>query len=466
MENFMETYPGPQHKTASDAEAVPTCDVRCEPRTQHLNQLVSVGTSHHVAPITFREKLAFSDEQLVHSLQHLRETQQIQEAVILSTCNRVEIYAVPTARRSAEAAALRLLEFLSRYHRIGMDALKKFSYSHHGSAAIQHLFRVTASLDSMVIGESQIMGQVKSAYEDSRAAGGAGAILNRLFTKAFNVGKRIRTETTIASGAVSISYAAVELAKKIFNTLADKTVAIIGAGEMSELTAKHLVANGVSNVIVANRTYERAVKIAEKFSGTPIAYQSNLGFLINADIVISSTDAPQYLITPRPLADIMRKRKHRYMFLIDIAVPRDIDADVNHIDGVFLYNIDDLEAVVAANLKERRHEATRAEQLVAEEAKRFHAQLQILEVSPTIKALHQQFQQVVEAERVACFDKANLSDKQQAAVASMTQAIVKKLLHHPVKNLRQAVNDDEADHGQYVQALQALFALDAPNDEM
>ena len=465
MENFMETYPGPQHKTASDAEAVPTCDVRCEPRTQHLNQLVSVGTSHHVAPITFREKLAFSDEQLVHSLQHLRESQQIQEAVILSTCNRVEIYAVPTARRSAEASALRLLEFLSRYHRIGMDALKKFSYSHHGSAAIQHLFRVTASLDSMVIGESQIMGQVKSAYEDSRAAGGAGAILNRLFTKAFSVGKRIRTETTIASGAVSISYAAVELAKKIFNTLADKTVAIIGAGEMSELTAKHLVANGVSNVIVANRTYERAVKIAEKFSGTPIAYQSNLGFLINADIVISSTDAPQYLITPRPLADIMRKRKHRYMFLIDIAVPRDIDADVNHIDGVFLYNIDDLEAVVAANLKERRHEATRAEQLVAEEAKRFHAQLQILEVSPTIKALHQQFQQVVEAERVACFDKANLSDKQQAAVASMTQAIVKKLLHHPVKNLRQAVNDDEADHGQYVHALQALFALDA-TDEM
>lgn len=465
MENFMETYPGPQHKTASDAEAVPTCDVRCEPRTQHLNQLVSVGTSHHVAPITFREKLAFSDEQLVHSLQHLRESQQIQEAVILSTCNRVEIYAVPTARRSAEASALRLLEFLSRYHRIGMDALKKFSYSHHGSAAIQHLFRVTASLDSMVIGESQIMGQVKSAYEDSRAAGGAGAILNRLFTKAFSVGKRIRTETTIASGAVSISYAAVELAKKIFNTLADKTVAIIGAGEMSELTAKHLVANGVSNVIVANRTYERAVKIAEKFSGTPIAYQSNLGFLINADIVISSTDAPQYLITPRPLADIMRKRKHRYMFLIDIAVPRDIDADVNHIDGVFLYNIDDLEAVVAANLKERRHEATRAEQLVAEEAKRFHAQLQILEVSPTIKALHQQFQQVVEAERVACFDKANLSDKQQAAVASMTQAIVKKLLHHPVKNLRQAVNDDEADHGQYVHALQTLFALDA-TDEM
>lgn len=465
MENFMETYPGPQHNTYLDAESVPTCDIQCEPRMEHTNQLVSVGTSHHVAPIAFREKLAFSDEQLVHSLQHLCESQQVQEAVILSTCNRVEIYAVPSARRSAEASVIHLLEFLARYHRVGMEALKKFSYSHNGLEAIQHLFRVTASLDSMVIGEAQILGQVKSAYEDSRAAGGAGTILNRLFTKAFSVGKRIRTETTIATGAVSISYAAVELAKKIFNTLEGKTVAIIGAGEMSELTAKHLVANGVSNVIVANRTYERAVKIAEKFRGTPIAYQSNLGFLIDADIVISSTDAPQYLITPRPLADVMRKRKHRYMFLIDIAVPRDIDADVNHIDGVFLYNIDDLEAVVASNLKERRHEATRAEQIVAEEAKQFHAQLQIFEVSPTIKALHQQFQQIVAAERAVCFDKANLSDKQQAAVASMTQAIVKKLLHHPVKNLRQAVNDDESDHGQYVHALQALFALDATDDE-
>lgn len=461
MENFRETYPSQHHN-----ESVPTCNIRCEPQRQQMNQLVSIGTSHHVAPIAFREKLAFSDEQLSDALRELQDMQDMQEAVILSTCNRVEIYAVTNARRSAEAPATQLLEFLSRFHRVGVDALKKSSYSHHELDAIQHLFRVTASLDSMVIGESQILGQVKSAYENSRTAGGAGTILNRLFTKAFSVGKRIRTDTTIATGAVSISYAAVELAKKIFNTLEGKTVAIIGAGEMSELTAKHLVANGVSNVIVANRTYERAVRIAEKFKGTPLAYKRDLGFLIDADIVISSTDAPQYLISPRPLAALMRKRKHRYMFLIDIAVPRDIDPGVNHIDGAFLYNIDDLEAVVTANLKERQQEATRAEQIVAEEAKRFHTQLQILEVSPTIKALHQQFQEVVEAERAACFDKAHLSDKQQAAVTSMTQAIVKKLLHHPVKNLRQAVNDDRADHGQYVHALQELFALDATDDEI
>ena len=233
---------------------------------------------------------------------------------------------------------------------------------------------------------------------------------------------------------------------------------------MSELTAKHLVANGVSNVIVANRTYERAVKVAEKFNGTPIAYDSDLGFLIDADIVISSTDAPDYLIKRQSLANIMRKRKHRYMFLIDIAVPRDIDPNVSKIDHAFLYNIDDLEAVVASNLKDRQQEATHAEQIVAEEAKRFYDQLQIFQVNPTIKALHQQFREIADTELQACFYKTTLSDQQEAAVASMTQAIVKKLLHHPMQNLRCAVNDGDADHGQYIQALQELFALDANDD--
>ena len=429
-----------------------------------MNQIVSIGTSHHVAPIEFREKLAFSEAQLTEALQHLRESYGIHEAVILSTCNRVEVYAVVNSVRTADGAAKMLVEFLSHYHRIGVGSLKKWTYLHHNLETIQHLFRVTASLDSMVVGESQILGQVKTAYDASREAGGGGAILNRLFTKAFSVGKRIRSETTIATGAVSISYAAVELAKKIFNTLEGKTVAILGAGEMSELTAKHLVSNGVSNVIVANRTYERAVNVAEKFKGTPIAYDSDLDFLMDADIVISSTDAPDYLIKRQPLASIMRKRKHRYMFLIDIAVPRDIDPDVSKIDHAFLYNIDDLEAVVASNLKDRQQEANRAEQIVAEEAKRFYAQLQVFEVNPTIKALHQQFREVADTELQACFYKTTLSDQQEAAVASMTQAIVKKLLHQPMQNLRCAVNDGDADHGQYIQALQALFALDVSDD--
>ena len=429
-----------------------------------MNQIVSVGTSHHVAPIEFREKLAFSEEQLIEFLQRLRESDQVQEAVILSTCNRVEVYALAHSVQNADAAAKMLVECLARYHQIGVDSLKKWCYLHRNLETIQHLFRVTSSLDSMVVGESQILGQVKTAYDLSRSAGGVGVVLNRLFTKAFSVGKRIRSETTITTGAVSISYAAVELAKKIFNTLQGKTVAIIGAGEMSELTAKHLVANGASNVLVANRTYERAVKIAEKFNGTPLPYNSDLDFLIDADIVISSTNAPDYLIKRQPLIDIMRKRKHRYMFLIDIAVPRDIDPDVSKIDNAFLYNIDDLEAVVASNLKDRQHEAVQAEQIVSEEAKRFYNQLQTFQVNPTIKALHQQFQQIADTELQACFYKATLSDQQEAAITSMTQAIVKKLLHHPMQNLRGAVNDGSIDHAQYVEALQELFALDVNDD--
>ena len=217
-------------------------------------------------------------------------------------------------------------------------------------------------------------------------------------------------------------------------------------------------------MIVANRTYQRAVKVAEKFKGTPLAYDSDLNFLIDADIVISSTNAPDYLIKRQPLVNIMRKRKHRYMFLIDIAVPRDIDPDVSKLDSAFLYNIDDLEAVVASNLKDRQQEAIHAEQIVSEEAKRFYDQLQVFQVNPTIKALHQQFRQIADTELQACFYKTTLSDAQEEAIASMTQAIVKKLLHHPMKNLRGAVNDGDADHGQYIQSLQELFALDVHDE--
>ena len=430
-----------------------------------MNNIVSIGTSHHVAPIEFREKLAFSEEQLIESLHNLRSSYHLKEAVILSTCNRVEVYAVANPQITTESPSKTLIDFLSHYHRIGVDMLKKWSYLHQNIESIQHLFRVTSSLDSMVVGESQILGQVKEAYDISRSAGGSGTILNRLFTKAFSVGKRIRSETTIASGAVSISYAAVELAKKIFNTLEDKTVAIIGAGEMSELTAKHLVANGVSKVIVANRTYERAVKLAEKFKGIPVSYDEDLSFLIDADIVISSTEAPNYMIERKPLAEIMKKRKHQYMFLIDIAVPRDIEPDVNKINHAFLYNIDDLEAVVASNIKDRHEEANRAEQIVTEEAHRFHDQLQILEVNPTIKALHQQFQDIADVELQECLNLTELSNSQEAAITSMAHAIVKKLLHHPVKNLRNSVNDGNTDHSQYVLALKQLFALDEKYDK-
>ena len=421
-----------------------------------MNQIVVVGTSHHIAPLDFRERLSFSENQLIEAFQLLREHPDVQEAAILSTCNRVEIYAVT---RSEDGCAV-LSDFLSNYHQIEPQQLDKFTYNHQNLDAVHHLFHVTASLDSMVVGEPQILGQVKEAYTQSLAAGATGDILNRLFAKAISVGKRVRTETNIAAGAVSISYAAVELAKKIFQSLEDKTVAIIGAGEMSELTAQHLVKNNVSKVIVANRTYQRAVDIAQKFSGTPLAYDADLSFLVEADIVISSTDAPHYLIDRPALAEIMRRRKHRYMFLIDIAVPRDIDPEVSKVDNAFLYNIDDLETVVASNLKDRGQEAEIAMQIVNEEVAKFHTRLQILEVNPIIKALHQQFQGVASKELGTCLDKAELTPKQQKMVEAMTQSIIKKLLHQPTAHLRQTVNDANDDHAQYVHALHEMFGLE------
>ena len=421
-----------------------------------MSQIITVGTSHHVAPLDFREKLVFSENQIIEAFDRLRADYHIRETVILSTCNRVELYAV-TDRDDGTTA---LSDFLSSYRQIERQEFKKFAYSYQNLDAVLHLFRVATSLDSMVVGEPQILGQVKEAYDKSLSAEASGIVLNRLFAKAISVGKRIRTDTNIAIGAVSISYAAVELAKKIFESLENKTVAIIGAGEMSELTARHLVKNGVSKVIVANRTYERSVKIAEKFNGIPVPLDDELGFLIDADIVVSSTNAPHYLIRRQPLAEIMRKRKHRHMFLIDIAVPRDIDPEVAKVDNAFPYNIDDLEDVVASNLKERQREAATAERIVEEEAAKFGSQLQTFEVAPTIKGLHQHFQQVASKELDTCFNQAQLSPKQQKSVALMTQSIIKKLLHQPTQNLRQAVNDTDGDHVQYVRALQELFALD------
>ncbi|MFB3042017.1 MAG: glutamyl-tRNA reductase [Candidatus Poribacteria bacterium] len=431
------------------------------PIVKEMNQIIAVGTSHHIASLDFRERLAFSENQIFEAFRHLREGYRIQETVILSTCNRVEIYA--STGRNDEGSVL--FDFLSNYFQIDLQELKKFTYSYCELDAIRHLFRVSTSLDSMVVGEPQILGQVKEAYDKALSAEASGTVLNRLFAKAISVGKRIRTETNIASGAVSISYAAVELARKIFQSLDNKTVAILGAGEMSELTAQHLVDNGASKVIVANRTYEHAVKMAEKFNGTALAFDGELDFLVDADIVISSTNAPHYLIHRRPLAEIMKKRKHRYMFLIDIAVPRDIDPEVGKVNNAFLYNIDDLENVVVSNLEERQREATIAEGIVKKEAAKFHSQLRTLEVNPAIKGLHEQFQQIVSKELSICCKKAKLSLKQQKAVESMTQAIIKKLLHQPTKNLRRAVNEIDKDHVQYVQALQELFGLENASDD-
>jgi len=316
--------------------------------------LIIVGLSHKTAPVEIREKLSFPSQTIGEPLNRLCTSYEINEGVIISTCNRVEIFAVT---QDIEKGLRQVKRFISDYHNIPMEGLDEHLYTYTSEDAARHIFRVASGLDSMVLGEPQIFGQVKDAYGYALQHRTAGVIINKLFHKAFSVAKRIRTETKIGSSAVSISYAAVELAKKIFGTLEGKSVMLIGAGEMAELAAKHLLSNGVQEIIVANRTYERAIEMAKGFNGTPIMFREFPHYLKRVDIVIASTAAPKYIIRPEQIDEVIKERKNRSMFFIDISVPRNVDPLINKIDNIYLYNVDDLQGVVEANLKERAKEA-------------------------------------------------------------------------------------------------------------
>ena len=421
-----------------------------------MNKIVIVGTSHHTAPLEFREKLTFSDSELISTLKTLKHHQQIEEIAILSTCNRVELCAVikPSAKVNI------LSDYLVTLHQIDRGEFDEYTYNYEGFKAILHLFRVASSLDSMVIGESQILSQIKESYEQALSAETTGQLLNRLLTKAIQVGKRTRSTTQIASRAVSISYVAVELAKKIFTNLESKSVTIIGAGEMGELAVRALVENGASKVSVVNRTCERAERVAEMFDGTATIFDNNLDFLIETDIVISSTTAPHYLVQIEPFKEIMKKRDNRPIVMIDIAVPRDIDPSISNVENTFLYNIDDLRHIISSNIEERRQDAKTGEGIVREEATNFNEYIKMLEADPTIKALHQHFDQIIERELCVCVNKANLSDNQEQIVRSMTKSIIKRLLHQPTKNLRQCFISSDNDQDQNIQIVQELFELE------
>src|SRR5690349_8093670 len=323
-------------------------------------QLALVGLSHKTAPVEVRARLAFNDGALRRALTTLLGRQHVTEVMILSTCNRVEVVA-----ESPDAQLIR--EFLCEFHQIPPDSVSKHLYSFRNAEVIRHVFRVASSLDSMMVGEPQILGQVKEAYRIAMDAGTVGMHLSALMTRAFAVAKKVRNETGISQSAVSVSFAAVELARKIFGDLSGKTVMIIGASKMGELAARHLRRNGVSSVLVTNRTFERAVELAKVFEGAAVPFEHFAEHMERADIVISSTGAPHFIIG-KPLAEqIMHRRKYKPMFLIDIAVPRDIDPTVNEIDNAFLYDIDDLQQVIDSNLKERMREALRAEEIIASE---------------------------------------------------------------------------------------------------
>lgn len=418
--------------------------------------LTVVGLSHKTAPVEIREKLTFPSYVQTDALSLLCAGDDVAEAVIVSTCNRTEIYAVT---RDACSGFDVVADFMAEYHDLDPFELRRYLYHRQDMAMVHHLFRVVASLESMVLGEAQILGQVKEAYEHSFNNDTTGRILNKLFRHSFEVGKRVRSETGIGENAVSISYAAVELAKRVFDSLEGRTILVVGAGKMSELTAKHLVSQGVHSVLVANRTYDRAVELADKFGGEAIRYDDLFERMSSADIVISSTAAAGYVITRDKVAACRAGRRGRALFLIDIALPRDIEPEVNELDDVYLYDIDDLSGVVDANLEERQREARIAESIVAEEMDEFASWIQTLVVEPTVAQMRAKAERVRDEELAKAMKRlGDLSDKERAAVEAMANSIMNKMLHGPTVRLKQV--SGVSDSYNYVEAARFLYGLD------
>lgn len=417
-------------------------------------RLFLIGMSHKTAPLEMRERLQLSCGEGNQPLAELMRLSGILEALYLATCNRVEILACI----EGDAQAVEVLKaFIYRQGNLSIAEMEKCLYIHRDMEAVRHLFRVTSSLDSMVMGEPQILGQMKEAYRmavDSRATG---ILLNRISHHAFQAAKRVRTETGIAGNAVSVSYAAVELAKKIFGDLKKKAILLIGAGEMSELAARHLLRQGVGSIRIANRTYARAEAMAAEFQGIPVAFDRFPEVLPDVDIVIASTGAPGYILNAEMVAAAL-KRRNRLLFLIDIAVPRDIDPAAGEIDNVYLYNIDHLQDVVDANREGRRAEAMKAEEIVAEEVGAFERWFNTLEVVPTIVALREKVEGIVkgELERSAAWLR-KLDEEERNRVEILTASIVNKILHDPLTGLREESRDRDA--LPFVAAVRRLFRL-------
>ena len=394
--------------------------------------IVLVGLSHRTSPLPVRESLAFAKERLVEALQRMRQEAGVSEAMILSTCNRVELYG---RSDESEGGGSRLEEFLCAFHGRPRPEIAPYLYRLSGSDAVRHAFRVAASLESMVIGEPQILGQVKEAYQTAEQAGTLGSALNALRNRSLAAAKRARTETGIGQNAVSVSYVAVELARKIFGELRDKNVLLVGAGKMSELAARHLVRSGARAMVLGGRTFEKAEELAAALGGRAAPFESLRSELAAADIVISGTGAPGIVIHREDVEHARAARGGRYqrpLFLIDIAVPRDIDPAARKISGIFLYDLDDLRSVAEANLRERQKEAAAAESLVDREVREFLEWQKSLDVVPILIELRRRADEIrrIEVER-ARRRLGPLTPEQEAALDAATSAIVNKLLHPP-----------------------------------
>jgi len=426
-----------------------------------MNAILNIGLNHETAPIEVRECLAKDPRNPVLILNALRQSLLVKESFFLSTCNRVEVLCVTDRPSESEKAVIQLLSDLGG---IPQERLDEYLFVHREIDAVRHIFRIASSLDSMVVGEPQILGQMKEAYTLSVAEKTSGVILNRLLHKAFHAAKRVRSETGIADAAVSIAYAAVELAKKIFYDLSDRKVLLIGAGEMAELIARHLLNFGVRSLVVANRTFDKAVRLADFFKGQAVSFEEIGARILEDDIVIASTAAPDYIVTRDLLKGLMRRRRNRPLFFIDIAVPRNVEPEVNEIENVYLYDIDDLKGVVAVNLEQRRSEAIKAERIVDEETMRFGHWLRTLEVVPTIIDLKEKAEKIrnMEMQKSLVHLGAFLPEQLQA-VETLTLSITEKILNDPILLLNRKAERPTKDV--FLDLTRTLFNLDQDKNE-
>mgnify|MGYP001627178942 CR=1 FL=1 len=423
--------------------------------------IVAVGVNHRTAPVEVREKLSFAEGSLEGNLSRLNSHPVVEGCVILSTCNRTEIYA---ATRKLDECLNAIWEFLAQKSGASISEIRNYTYVHTLQDAIRHLFRVAAGLDSMILGETQILGQVRRAYQLACRHRASNRVLNTLFQQAISVGKRVRTETGIDQNAVSISYAAVELAKSKFPELSRHKVLIIGAGKMSELAARYLVANGVSGVIVSNRSYQRAAELAAQLNGLAVRFDQLYRYMEEADIVISCTAATHYVVHYREMAEVVARRQGRELMIIDIAVPRDVDPAVGRLPGVTLYDIDDLQQVVDHNLAQRKKAAALAEGIIEEELQQFMQWLSMQFVVPTIIALKRWGEELKERELRRALNRLGpLSERERKIIGSLANSLVNQVLHVPITQLKSYALTPEGHL--YMKVLQNLFRLELPGEK-
>jgi glutamyl-tRNA reductase len=425
-------------------------------------QIILMGLNHKSAPIHIRETLAFSKEDAKLAINELMQAPFILEMCIFSTCNRVELLVVSDLSEELvwHQVMDKWLKYLSNHREIDTKDLRPLFYVHQNLNAVRHIFRVASSLDSMIIGEPQILGQIKESYRLAVKKKSAGVLINRLLHRTFSVAKRVRSETGIGDHAVSISYAAIELGRKIFGSLRNKPVMLIGAGEMAELAVDHLIRHHAGTIYVVNRTFERGMQLASRYKGTAIRFEELLDQLVYADIVISSTGASACILTKTKMKKVMKRRKQRPIFFIDIAVPRDIDPDINQLENAYLYDIDDLQDVIDVNVSQRKKEAIRAERIIDEAVVRFEEWLVNLDVVPTIKALRHKLEEIThfEIQKTCQSFQDEKIDHLYPALEKMGNAIMNKILHDPIKFLKG--EGYHKDRSACLDLTQKLFCLD------